>query len=80
MVLPGLIDHFKITYNYTINWCLETGDPVTTTIPDRSARFYTLRGLNEDSNYKITVTTINSVGSAMSTITAYTLTSGIAFE
>jgi predicted phage tail protein len=41
-----------------------------------SVRSHTLRGLNEDSRYTITVRAINTVGSTMATTSADTLTSG----
>jgi predicted phage tail protein len=42
-----------------------------------SVRSHTLTGLNEDSRYTITVRAINTMGSAIATVTADTLTSGM---
>ena len=69
--VSGDIAQFEVTYNYTINGCLETGGPLTDTISDGSMRSHTLRGLNEDSKYTITIRAINTAGSiTMATITA----------
>ena len=75
--VSGSIDRFEVTYNYTVNRCsAPQGAPRTDTISDGSMRSHTLRGLNEDSSYTITVRTINTAGSTMATVTAGTLTSG----
>jgi hypothetical protein len=42
-----------------------------------SVRSHTLRGLNEDSRYTITVRAINTVGSTIATITTDTPTIGM---
>ena len=72
----GVIDRYEVTYSYTVNGCSAIGGPVTVTISDGSMRSHTLRNLNEDSRYTITVRAINTAGSAMATVTADTLTSG----
>ena len=72
----GFIDRFEIAYNYTINMCLEIGEHLVVNISNGSVRSYTLRDLSEDSNYSITVTAINTVGSTNDTIVEDTLTSG----
>ena len=53
--VTGYIDQFEVKYNYTVNRCLETGGPVLVTISDGSMRSSTLRDLDEDSSYIITV-------------------------
>ena len=71
--VSGSIDRFEVAYNYTVNRCsAPQGAPRTDTISDGSMRSHTLRGLNEDSNYTITVRAINTAGSTMATITADT--------
>ena len=75
--VSGSIDRFEVTYSYTVNRCsAPQGAPRTDTISDGSMRSHTLRDLNEDSSYTITVRAINTAGSTMETITADTLTSG----
>ena len=74
--VSGSIDRFEVTYTYIVNRCSTRGASRTDTISDVSVRSYTLRDLNEDSNYTITVRTINAAESTMSTVTANTLTSG----
>ena len=74
--VSGSIDRFEVTYSYTVNRCsAPQGAPRTDTISDGSTRS-TLRDLNEDSRYTITVRAISTAGSTMETITADTLTSG----
>jgi predicted nuclease with TOPRIM domain len=72
----GHIDHFEIIYNYTVNRCSDAGVPVVVEISDVSVRSHTLRGFNEDSNYTITISAINTAGSTMATTSVDTLTSG----
>ena len=74
--VSGSIDQFEVTYTYIVNRCSTPGASRTDTISDGSMRSYTLRGLNEDSNYTITVRAINAAESTMATVTANTLTSG----
>ena len=78
--VTGSIDRFEVKYNYTVNRCLETGGPVLVTVSDGSMRSSTLRDLNEDSSYTITVRAINTAGSMMGTTMADTQTSGKAAE
>ena len=77
--VSGSIARYQVTYSYVINRCLETGGPLTVDIPNNTGPMmtyvYTLRDLNEDSNYTITVTAINIAGTTMATISADTLTS-----
>ena len=67
-VIP--ITGFEITYNYTVRGC---SPPIsgsgTDSISDGTRRSHTLSGLNEDSDYTITVRAINDVGSSMDTTT-----------
>ena len=76
--VSGSIDEFEVTYSYTVNKCsaLPAG-PRTDTIFDGSTRAYTLRDLNEDSSYTITVRAINTAGSTNATMMANTSTSGM---
>ena len=71
------IDRFEVTYNYTVNRCSDKGHQRTDDITDNSTRSHTLTGLNEDSNYSITVRAINNEGSTNATVSANTLTSGV---
>ena len=74
--VSGFPDRFEVTYSYTVKRCsAPQGAPRTDTISDGSVRSHTLRNLNEDSSYTITVRAINTAGSTMATITADTLTS-----
>jgi hypothetical protein len=76
--VSGPIDQFDIGYNYTVNRCsAPQGTHRTDNIPNGSTRTHTLRGLNEDSIYSITVRANSSAGSTMATVTAATNTSGM---
>ena len=76
-VVSGAIDRFEVTYSYTVNRCsAPQGAPLIDTISDGSMRSHTLRDLNEDSRYTITVRANNALGSTTATIMANTLTSG----
>ena len=71
------IDRFEVTYSYTVNRCSDTPSAQRTdNITAGSTRSHTLTGLNEDSNYSITVRAINNEGSTMATVSADTMTSG----
>ena len=76
--VSGTIDRFEVTYNYTVKRCsAPQGAPRTDTISDGTKRSYTLRDLNEDSRYTITVRAINIAGTRMvTTSTAGTGQSG----
>ena len=74
--VSGFIDRFEVVYSYTVNGCSATGGPLADTISDGSMRSYTLRNLNEDSSYTITVRAFNTVGSAMAMTTGSTSTAG----
>ena len=68
---------FEVAYSYTVKRCsAPQGASSTDTISDGSTRSHTLRGLNEDSSYTITVRAINTVGMSMATITTDTATAG----
>ena len=74
--VSGSIDRFEVIYTYTVNRCLETGEPETVPIAGNTVLPYTLRGLNEDSSYTITVRVINTTGSTDATTTGNTLIAG----
>ncbi len=69
------IDHFNVTYNYTVRRCAAPQGANMTVILNGTMRTHTLENLNEDSTYRITVTAINNEGETMSTTTADTGTS-----
>ena len=69
------IEIFEISYSYTVNTCTAPAESNMVTISDGTRRSHTLSGLNEDSQYTITVTAINSEGNTSNTTTANTLTS-----
>ena len=76
-VIP--ITDFEITYNYTVRRC---SAPISgshrDSISDGTRRSHTLSGLNEDSDYIITVRAINVIVSSIATTTRGTTdTSGI---
>ena len=73
--VSGSIDQIEISYNYIVNSCSSRGTSRTRPVSVGSVS-YTLTGLNEDSNYTITVRAINAAESTMTTVTANTLTSG----
>jgi hypothetical protein len=76
-VSAGAVDHLEVTYSYVVNRCSAPhGAPHTDTISDGSVNSHTLTGLQEDSNYTITVRAIKTVGSAMATVVANTSASG----
>ena len=67
-VIP--ITGFEVTYSYTVRRCsAPAGASRTDSISDGRRRSHTLRGLNQDSDYTITVRVINDVGSSMATTT-----------
>ena len=76
--VSGYIDQLNVTYNYTVKECLKTsaGGPFDVIISNGSVRSHTLRDLNEDSNYTITVKAINTAGSTVATISFDTMASG----
>ena len=73
--VSGSIDRIEVSYNYIVNRCSSRGTSRTDHLSVGSVS-YTLSGLNEDSNYTITVRAINAAEFTMSTIAANTLTSG----
>ena len=75
--VSGSIDRFEVAYSYTVNRCsAPQGAPRTDTISDGSMRTHTLRDLNEDSRYTITVRAINIAGTTMATTMVDTGISG----
>ena len=75
--VSGFPDQFQVTYSYTVKRCsAPQGASRTDTISNGSVRSHTLRNLNEDSSYTITVRAINTIGSTLDTIRADTLTTG----
>ena len=80
-VASGTIDRFEITYSYTVKRCSASpGAARTDTISDVSMRSYTLRDLNEDSRYTITVRAINVIGPTEAMTTGDTMTAGNAWS
>ena len=76
--VTGFIDRFEVSYRYTVNACTAPAGPLRgDTITDSSRRSHTLSGLNEDSEYTITVTAVNDQGSSMGLATVSTATAGI---
>ena len=69
------IEIFEISYSYTVTTCTAPAGSGMVTISDGTRRSHTLNGLNEDSQYTITVTAINNQGQTMATTTASTDTS-----
>ena len=69
------IERFEVSYSYTVNTCTAPAESDMVTISDGTRRSHTLSGLNEDSQYTITVTAINSEGATENITTANTLTS-----
>lgn len=78
--VSGSIQQLEVVYSYTVNRCFALRGTTQRDTIDGSMRSYTLRDLNEDSNYTITVRAISLAGSTNSTITANTLTSGIVWQ
>ena len=67
-VIP--ITGFEVTYRYTVRRCsAPPGASRTDPIYDGRRRSHILSGLNEDSDYTITVRAINDEGSSMATTT-----------
>jgi hypothetical protein len=76
--VSGPVDRYDIAYNYTIQRCSAVqGAHRRDNISGGPTRSHTLRGLNEDSIYSITVRANSSAGSTMATVTAATNTSGM---
>ena len=75
--VSGDINQFEVTYTYTANSCVGMGGNLTGNIINGSVRSHTLRDLNGDSTYNITVKVIGMAGSTSASVQANTLTSGI---
>ena len=61
------IERFEVSHSYTVNTCTATAGSGMVTISDGTRRSHTLSGLNEDSQYTITVTAINHQGRTSNT-------------
>ena len=61
------IERFEVSYSYTVNTCIAPAGSGMVTISDGTRRSHTLSGLNEDSQYTITVTGIISEGRTSNT-------------
>ena len=72
-----IIRNFEFTYSYTVRRCLSPpGASRTDSISNGTMRSHTLSGLNEDSDYTITVRAFSEYEISMGTIIATTHTSG----
>ena len=67
-----LIKRFVFSYNYTVNTCTAPAGSGMVNISDGTRKSHTLSGLNEDSQYTITVTANNDEGQTMATTTEIT--------
>ena len=67
------IERFEVSYSYTVNNCTASPKSDTCNVTN-SMTSHTLSGLNEDSEYTITVRAINSEGSTNDTIMINTTT------
>ena len=75
---PGSdVDSYTIIYTYNIRQCGPGVVSGSQSISDGSARGYELSGLEEDSDYTITLTANTTAGPASSQISATTNTAGI---
>ena len=73
------MDSYTVNYTYTIRQCGSGQSPVSGSeeISDGNARNFTLTGLEEDSEYTITLTAISAAGQLTSNqITILTDTAG----
>ena len=73
------VDNYTVSSNYTIRQCgpgVMSGS-ISQSVSDGSARSYELSGLEEDSDYTITLTANSSTGTASSQISATTNSAGI---
>ena len=70
------VDSYTVSYNYTIRRCGSSPVSGSEEISDGNARSFTLTGLEEDSDYTITLTAISAAGQLTSNqITTTTTTS-----
>ena len=76
-VIP--IDSFEISYNYTVRGCMETGT-VTIDSDSNISRSHILSGLQENTDYAITLRAKNGQGMRIINTTATTNTSGIVIQ
>ena len=72
------VDSYTVSYNYTIRRCGLGPVSGSVEISDGNARSFTLTGLEEDSNYTITLTAISAAGQLTSNqVTTTTDTAGL---
>ena len=81
---PDAVDGYEINYSYDVIECLRDGDtqpfpPVTVTLNNGSLRNYTIMNstttpVEEDSQYNISITAVNSVGQSGPSNMAFTTT------
>ena len=64
------VERYTVSYNYTIRECGSGFDSRSVEISDGNARNYTLTGLEEDSDYNITLTAHRGNRSATSNTTS----------
>ena len=76
-VIP--INSFEISYNYTVRGCMEIGTDMIDSISNIS-RSHILSGLQENTDYAITLRAKNDQGMSIINTTATTDTSGIAIQ
>ena len=75
----GSVDSYIVSYTYTIRRCGSGPVSGSEVISDGNARSFTLTGLEEDSDYTITLTAISAAGQHVSNqVTTTTDTAGIA--
>ena len=71
------VDSYTVSYTYTIRQCGPGVMSGSQSISDGSARSYELSGLEEDSDYTITLAANTAAGTASSQISVNTNTTGI---
>ena len=72
----SVVDSYEVMWETDdIGGCSDGRDMNIATITDGSTSYYVM-GLEEDSNYTITVTASNSAGNSEDTVTAMTLEAG----
>ena len=69
------IERFEVSYSYTVNTCTAPAGSGIVNISDGTRRSHTLSGLNEDSQYTITVTAVNNEGATENATEAQTFIS-----
>ena len=75
------MDNYTVSYNYIIRRCGSGPVSGSEEISDGNARNFTLTGLEEDSDYTITLTANSAVGRFTSSqITTTTTTAGLSLQ